>query len=113
MAVTTVIILNENRQVIEFKTIDPVNASDYGLTETEIDDYNRNLPIINLVADDFSNRYSSGEVLTQEEAIDAYRQTATNAGLSEKVQNVVSQIVTHSFQTLDQDSRTLIDGRFE
>ena len=92
------IFLDENRQVVEFKSIDPAHASNYGLTETELDVYyNSKLAIINVVLDDFSKLLHNNEVITQEEAIDAYEQLVIEAGLSEECKRVLSRIVIHQF----------------
>ena len=56
-----VIVLDENRQVIEFKSIAPANASEHGLTETEVDVYNSELDIINVVSDEFTKWYNENE----------------------------------------------------
>ena len=91
-------VLDENRQVIEFKSIDPAHASDHGVTEAEIDIYNSELPIINLVVDEFSKLYGN-EVMTPEEATVALKEVATAVGLSEECQVALSRIVNHQFKS--------------
>ena len=93
-----IIALDENRQVIEFKSIDPAHASDHGVTEAEIDIYNSELPIINLVVDEFSKLYGN-EVMTPEEATVALKEIATSVGLSEECQVALSRIVNHQFKS--------------
>ena len=93
-----ILVLNENRQVIEFKSIDPAHASDHGVTEAEIDIYNSELPIINLVVDEFSKLYGN-EVMTPEEATAALKEVATAVGLSEECQVALSRIVNHQFKS--------------
>ena len=93
-----IIVLDENRQVIEFKSIDPAHASDHGVTEAEIDIYNSELPIINLVVDEFSKLYGN-EVMTPEEATVALKEVATAVGLSEECQVALSRIVNHQFKS--------------
>ena len=92
------IVLDETRQVIEFKSIDPAHASDHGVTEAEIDIYNSELPIINLVVDEFSKLYGN-EVMTPEEATAALKEVATSVGLSEECQVALSRIVNHQFKS--------------
>ena len=91
-------ILDENRQVIEFKSIDPAHASDHGVTEAEIDIYNSELPIINIVVDEFSKLYGD-EVMTQQEATAAFKEVAVAAGLSEECQVVLSRVVIHQLKS--------------
>ena len=93
-----VIALDENRQVIEFKSIDPAHASDHGLTEAEVDIYNSGLPIINIVADEFSKLYGD-EVMTQQEATAAFKEVAVAAGLSEECQVALSRVIIHQFKS--------------
>ena len=93
-----ILVLDENRQVIEFKSIDPAHASDHGVTEAEIDIYNSELPIINLVVDEFSKLYGN-EVMTPEEATVALKEVATAVGLSEECQVALSRIVNHQFKS--------------
>ena len=93
-----ILVLDENRQVIEFKSIDPAHASDHGVTEAEIDIYNSELPIINLVVDEFSKLYGN-EVMTPEEATAALKEVATAVGLSEECQVALSRIVNHQFKS--------------
>ena len=97
-AAIAIIVLDENRQVIEFKSIDPAHASDHGVTEAEIDIYNSELPIINLVVDEFSKLYGN-EVMTPEEATAALKEVATAVGLSEECQVALSRIVNHQFKS--------------
>ena len=92
------IFLDENRQVIEFKSIDPVHASDHGLTEAEVDIYNSGLPIINVVVDEFFKLHGD-EVMTQQEAIAAFKKVAIAAGLSEECQVALSRVVTYQFKS--------------
>ena len=98
LAAIGIIALDENRQVIEFKSIDPAHASDHGVTEAEIDIYNSELPIINLVVDEFSKLYGN-EVMTPEEATAALKEVATAVGLSEECQVALSRIVNHQFKS--------------
>ena len=98
VAIIGIIALDENRQVIEFKSIDPAHASDHGVTEAEIDIYNSELPIINLVVDEFSKLYGN-EVMTPEEATAALKEVATAVGLSEECQVALSRIVNHQFKS--------------
>ena len=98
LAAAGFIVLDENRQVIEFKSIDPAHASDHGVTEAEIDIYNSELPIINLVVDEFSKLYGN-EVMTPEEATAALKEVATAVGLSEECQVALSRIVNHQFKS--------------
>lgn len=98
LAAIAIIGLDENRQVIEFKSIDPAHASDHGVTEAEIDIYNSELPIINLVVDEFSKLYGN-EVMTPEEATVALKEVATAVGLSEECQVALSRIVNHQFKS--------------
>ena len=93
-----VIALDENRQVIEFKSIDPAHASDHGLTEAEVDIYNSGLPIINIVVDEFSKLYGD-EVMTQQEATAAFKEVAVAAGLSEECQVALSRVIIHQFKS--------------
>ena len=97
-AVVGLVLLDENRQVIEFKSIDPAHASDHGVTEAEIDIYNSELPIINIVADEFSKLYGD-EVMTQQEATAAFKEVAVAAGLSEECQVVLSRVVIHQLKS--------------
>ena len=98
------VVLDENRQVIEFKPITPANASEHGLTETEVDVYNNELARINLVSDEFTKWYNENEndndndkVMTQEEAKVVYNQVATAAHLSQEARNAVFKLVAHAY----------------
>ena len=90
------ITLDENRQVVEFKSIDPSNASEQGLTEDEATVYNEDLAIINLAYDEFSKRYD--DEMTQEEATTAYNEVATDVGLSSGARSVLSKVFVHALE---------------
>ena len=89
-----ILALNENRQVVEFKLIDPSNASKYGLTEKDATVYNEGLPEINLALDELSKR-RNGE-MTKEQAITAYNEVATDVGLSSGARSVLSKVFVHA-----------------
>ena len=91
-----VAVLDENRQVVEFKSIDPSNASEQGLTEDEAIVYNEDLAIINLAYDEFSKRYNNE--MTQEEATTAYNEVATDVGLSSGARSVLSKVFVHALE---------------
>ena len=90
------ITLDENRQVVEFKSIDPSNASEQGLTEDEATVYNEDLAIINLAYDEFSKRYD--DEMIQEEATTAYNEVATDVGLSSGARSVLSKVFVHALE---------------
>ena len=90
------VLLDEDRQVLEFKSIDPSNASKHGLTKGEAIVYNEDLAIINLTYDEFSKRYN--KEMTPGQAIAAYDEIATHAGLSSGARDVLSKVFTHALE---------------
>ena len=87
--------LDEDRQVMVFKSIEPSNASKHGLTKDEAAVYNEDLEEINLAFDEFSRRYN-GETITQEQATAAYNEVATDVGLSSGAGSVLSKVFVHA-----------------
>ena len=99
------VLLDEDRQVLEFKSIDPSNASKHGLTEDEAAAYNEDLAEINLASDEFSRRYNDETTMTQEQATAAYNEVATDAGLSPGARSAFSKIAAHALGLTKQQSK--------
>ena len=88
-----VIFLDEDRQMVEFGSIDPSNASKYDLTEDEVVAYNEGLPGINLALDELSKRYNDETTMTKEEATAAYNEVAKYADISPGARSALSKVL--------------------
>jgi len=90
-----VIFLDEDRQMVEFGSIDPSNASKYDLTEDEVVAYNEGLPGINLALDELSKRYNDETTMTKEEATAAYNEVAKYADISPGARSALSKVLAY------------------
>ena len=93
------VFLGENRQVMVFKSIAPYSASKHGLTKAEVVVYNEELARINLASDEFSKQHK-GKLMTEEEAIVACNQVATNVGLSSDARRVLSKVFFNALKKI-------------
>ena len=91
------VLLDEDRQVVEFGSIDPSNASKYDLTEYEVTAYNKGLPEINLALDELSKRHNGETTMTREQAIAAYNEVAIDVGLSSGARSALSKIFAYAY----------------
>ena len=88
------ILLDKDRQVLGFKSINPSNASKHGLTKKDATVYNEDLARINLAYDEFSKRHNNE--MTQEQANAVYNEVATDVRLSPGARGVLFKVFAHA-----------------
>ena len=84
--------LDENRQVIVFKSLDPETATKYDLSIEQLEAYNTELSLINLASDEVASQ-TNGKELTQDQAREIYLSVTKEIGLSKVSMTALEKIV--------------------
>ncbi len=89
--------LNEERKTLVFQTIDTKFAGTLGLTEDELEAYNSEIDLINLVSEDMVVR-TQGKPLSQQLAQEVFWESSKDVGLSQNAIVAVKKVVAGAVQ---------------
>ena len=100
------VLLDDNRQVLVFQSLDQKTARKMGLSEEERKAYNDELALINLVSDEMQKQakeiQEEDKDITPEkmqaEMKESYNKLAKEAGLSRTAQRALGKAIAHTFQ---------------